>query len=1313
MSLPFTVSVSAADTSHIKYEYIGTERDSVPFTLCDSLTNFKVRTGDALTIDRQNMVGGIACVDYKISANEENLISVEYITERPVDGSGYTFVEMDIYLDSIDFVSDLEYANLEFSSEGKSDVAEISFDFFSGLTTGWNYIKFALDDAVYTSTNNKQFDISHVNYLRIQGVTKNALNTTLNIKLDDVYFTKGNGGSVANVPVTMGESIVGFSMGANGYNDLDKTIKVAGNASVKCVVRENSQRILACQYNPADPIDASGLTHLELDLYVKNATFLSYITSSQFEISSAGGGDKEEVSFNIAPQLKAGWNHLVLPLKEGTFYSSNGKDFDITRVNYFRFYANLATGVSMSIQLNIDNMSFTDGNGVTVYQPKGGNYKNEYVSDSIPNFGDLNDDKDITVIDALTALQGNVNAINLTNVQLIKADVNNDGKFGASDALYILQYTVGSRTTFAAKEALSDYSKAPELGFTTPTLVKTKFYTDHAVVAEVDVTGFGAYGDGRHDDYLAFQSALDYVEIRGGGTVFAPVGTYKISRALYIPEGVTLMGDNPIIDENGSGRAEGTVLYAYSGRNKQDGENFIQLDLGAGVHNLSIYYPEQDPNNIVPYSYTIKQMGHYGRSVNNVNFINSYNGIKMGPDINALQNIVNISGTILNNGIFLDQNIDICRMEGIYFSPKYWLNGGLETFDATSEQNVRTHLKTKSTGLTLQHIDWVYMSDLYVDGYYTAAKLCQTDRLDASGQKQTWGLNGQFYNFNATNCYIGINCDYLNSIGMIFTKGNVSADYPFICGTDCKNSLSLNSVNLNTSGDYGFKSEGTSDVTFENCTITNTENTTTGVAISLSGGSVAATNCTIENFVTDVQLTDNAKASMAINVNTESTLKVDDVGELLTKTWDDEYKNPVYTEKDYKQQLITRPSADNFIDFTKYEYSGDTSKGIAGKLQAAIDELHAQGGGMIYFPAGRYNLETNIVVKSGVEIRGSATNPHHNQVNSTVFYSEYGRYNVGNDSKAAAADALFTLESKAGLSGFKVARENQFSHQVFVPYAYTIRGNGFGVYVNNVSDLNPYFGIDFDTNKCDAHVVNGYDGAPLEIGVVVGGGSANGVVKNCQLICHFYYDGPYVGYQDSKLTNDLVTYQKANLDCFTIKNTVDQIFFNNFGFGTLNGIIFDEGADVFVLTQGIDSTNYPIRVKGPSNGGKIEMVNTQLAVLGTLSDHHYVDVEASFDGDLNCVQTNMWGNPINGMDIKGGKVSFTGVTVLASGNFGARIYGNTVFRMSGMHNRHSTGVLFDIFSNNNTASIIYFANRYSTGKAKHRVNAKYVKTTEF
>ena len=57
-------------------------------------------------------------------------------------------------------------------------------------------------------------------------------------------------------------------------------------------------------------------------------------------------------------------------------------------------------------------------------------------------------------------------------------------------------------------------------------------------------------GDGRADDSAAIQQAIDQAATAGGGIVFLPAGTYRISRTLFLYPGVRIFGigaQRPII----------------------------------------------------------------------------------------------------------------------------------------------------------------------------------------------------------------------------------------------------------------------------------------------------------------------------------------------------------------------------------------------------------------------------------------------------------------------------------------------------------------------------------------------------------------------------------------------------------------------------------------------------------------------------------------------------------------------------------------------------------------------------------------------
>lgn len=64
----------------------------------------------------------------------------------------------------------------------------------------------------------------------------------------------------------------------------------------------------------------------------------------------------------------------------------------------------------------------------------------------------------------------------------------------------------------------------------------------------VSVKDFGATGDGTTDDTVFIQNAIDFVQTNGGGDVYFPNGTYRITAPLVIDGGANLIGDNATIN---------------------------------------------------------------------------------------------------------------------------------------------------------------------------------------------------------------------------------------------------------------------------------------------------------------------------------------------------------------------------------------------------------------------------------------------------------------------------------------------------------------------------------------------------------------------------------------------------------------------------------------------------------------------------------------------------------------------------------------------------------------------------------------------
>lgn len=88
---------------------------------------------------------------------------------------------------------------------------------------------------------------------------------------------------------------------------------------------------------------------------------------------------------------------------------------------------------------------------------------------------------------------------------------------------------------------------AGDMVLATPqTVTGTKTYDAGTLIdkgeAVYDVKGYGAVGDDTNDDTTEIQLAIDAANTAGGGVVFFPEGTYKVSATLTMYEKVSLLG---------------------------------------------------------------------------------------------------------------------------------------------------------------------------------------------------------------------------------------------------------------------------------------------------------------------------------------------------------------------------------------------------------------------------------------------------------------------------------------------------------------------------------------------------------------------------------------------------------------------------------------------------------------------------------------------------------------------------------------------------------------------------------------------------
>jgi hypothetical protein len=271
-------------------------------------------------------------------------------------------------------------------------------------------------------------------------------------------------------------------------------------------------------------------------------------------------------------------------------------------------------------------------------------------------------------------------------------------------------------------------------------------------------TAFGAKGDGTHDDTAAIQNALDETS-KAGGQVFLPPGRYLVGGSLRVPSGVTLQGgmDSPVWSEP----LKGSVILATGGRDKEDAPALFEMGHACAVRGVSVWYPEQKPTDIHPYPWTFHLQGH-DNTVENVTLINSYNGIRIGPEGNVRHRIRSVYGCVLRRGIFVDACSDIGRIENVQFHCHWWSAASVGgNWDA-----VHRFMRTNCEAFIFGRTDWEYVNNTFVYPVNIGYRFMQT----TSG-----AANGQFSGIGADESQICVKVEAIQPMGLLIANGQ------FVC----------------------------------------------------------------------------------------------------------------------------------------------------------------------------------------------------------------------------------------------------------------------------------------------------------------------------------------------------------------------------------------------------------------------------------------------------------------------------------------------------------------------------------------------------
>jgi len=817
-----------------------------------------------------------------------------------------------------------------------------------------------------------------------------------------------------------------------------------------------------------------------------------------------------------------------------------------------------------------------------------------------------------------------------------------------SGTYVLLQYGTRSGTgsfvagTIPSGATITDDTVHNELLLTYTSLLEPRVIipvhnTNEIVVAVATPQQYGAVGDGITDDSGAFQKAMNAVYNSGGsggGVVYVPPANYAFYTNIVIPTGVTLHGDWTDWTKSNGGLV-GTTFKVYFGAGQTTNTPFITMNISSGLRDVNIWYPNQNPNAITPYPFTI---GVGSDSVvQNIALVNSYQGIESynGGDKHILSTIV---GTPLYKGIALDQIFDVCHAEDIRFSPYVWPASGLTNAPAVGG-SYATWMRTNGEAMHLLRVDGEMCMNTYISGY-------------AVGIEANAATNGQpgvtVYGGAITNCGVALLAqDMPGAFGLMLANFTLDGDIAILRTNtaDDANAMFDHCTIIGRNGPAAsvIGADWQSWMQFQDCTISNSLNLTgPGVFNVVDSTLLGSTQCVMNANATRAAFTGCtfSPSQKIVNSGNANNLLVD-ARQSISNALPIVYWTNVVNELQSCAPALTNLYVATDTPWGAY---GDGVHDDTVAIQSALTAAGTNGGGIVYLPAGQYHLTNTLDVPSGVQLRGSyemrhGTWPGTDNIEKGTILEPYGGQGTISGPPAVA------LEANGGLVGVTIVYESQTTN--CLPFPPAIQGRGGNVYAIGVCSPNPYWYVDLDTYTCTNHFIDMVDGWAIQTGYKIGNGSS-GTVVDCH--CNWTYWVENFGTGQNQLPGSIqapvLNFVSHNLQMYVLGNCSEQmvkdfsIIENEFmhciaeeGQGpavTLINTYCDATIQAFVLDAAgpcsVTAVNTPMTTF--NFGGYGDLAQSTVGVLST----------TNFQGVARFISSVLWGGTYLDFNVNGGDV---------------------------------------------------------------------------
>lgn len=755
-----------------------------------------------------------------------------------------------------------------------------------------------------------------------------------------------------------------------------------------------------------------------------------------------------------------------------------------------------------------------------------------------------------------------------------------------------------------------------------PQLMKTLFPVLDSPIADLV---FEPSGSG--DCSSALQSAIDRLHHSGGGTLFLPAGRYELHQPIRLRNSVTLRGDNPPVEaipEDAAlsekalnltrPAAYGTVLVVRHGAGQEEGKPAIEMETcGTGLRELVFWYPEQDGKTPFPWTVaTVFNKFSDSQSIVNCRFVNSWQAIRIGPHWNELHTVRRTSITALKTGISMDTVTDIGRLDSVWLGPQAWQEGVLP--GCPEPESLKKTLK-KARGLVIHRSDWEYVRNTYIRGLGVGIEFLR----GARGR-----TNAVMANVLVRDCAVGLKLQELNDVGLaVYGSAFVG-----------------NATSLETTEKFN------TVVQFYNCRFAGRKAAETPLLrlrgkglVSLAHGWLQACGQTVQadqGRLLAVQVEAPELVPFAVGHDMQTIrLLGGTLGRQAQLPPPPSAATELFATSALPEGLLPEPLP---LTTGRRTHGGGCAPGfIAEKLlnvadfgaspslpdngpafRAALEAARTAGcPTVVYVPAGLYPFASDIVVPSGVELRGCLPVPFHTSAGGSVLMPIQHR---GQEDAAP----FIALEANAGLRGMNIWYREQ-NHAAPVPYPWTIRALGQNCHVTDTNIGNAWNGLDLGSvADASGHHVNYLAGTFMRRGVLVAN-TTHGELVDMQFNPHHSHRTPqnFPRQYPRPEARNMSQILRGQLEGIILENTRNERLLGTFLFAANDGIRLRRGAQADIVMHGTDTAWRGARL---SDDSRANFILAQLVPLGYQPDAAIV-CDDDFTGQAFFACSQMWAGP--------------------------------------------------------------------------------------